>query len=183
MVVPPAQGYRRPRESSATIPGRLCSRLAALRPGDTKGRILKKGITLVAALAAVLAITSGAFAAGSNLITSSQIKDGGIQLWDLSLSARTALTGKKGPTGPQGPQGETGAPGQPGAKGDTGAPGPQGATGAPGPQGEKGEKGDKGTDAPAPEYGVGAVWVTRGASQSAWAKYSTRLGSPVGDTT
>ena len=132
---------------------------------------MKKGITLIAALAVMLAITSGAFAAGSQLITSSQIKDGGVQLWDLSLSARTALKGKQGPPGTPGPQGETGAPG------------PQGETGAEGPQGPKGDKGDKGADAPAAEYGVGAVWVTRGASQSAWAKYSTRLGSPVGDTT
>ena len=38
-------------------------------------------------------------------------------------------------------------------------------------------------DAPPPEYGVAAVEVTRGTSTATWGVYSTRLGSPVGDTT
>src|SRR5262245_50649987 len=110
MVVPPVQGYRRPRECSATIPGRLCSRLAALGPGDTEGRILAQRVRQVPALTELLVRPSGPSAAGRNLITPSHIKDRGTHRRDLARPARTALTGKKGPTGPQGPQGETGAP-------------------------------------------------------------------------
>jgi len=97
---------------------------------------LKKGITLIAALGAVLAITSGAFAADHYLITSSsQIKNGAISLYDLSSNARTALKGKQGPKGDTGASGATGAQGP---KGDTGA---TGATGAQGPKGDKGDSG------------------------------------------
>jgi hypothetical protein len=82
---------------------------------------LKKGITLIAVLVAVLAVTSGAFAANHYLITSSkQIKAGAVSLSDLSPSARKALKGHKGSTGAAGPQGPAGA---------TGAQGPQGPAG------------------------------------------------------
>jgi hypothetical protein len=61
---------------------------------------LKKGITLIAVLVGVLAITSGAFAANHYLITSSsQIKNGVISASDLSSAARKALKGQKGPQG------------------------------------------------------------------------------------
>lgn len=139
---------------------------------------MKKAITLIAVLVGVLAVTSGAFAANHYLITSSsQIKNGVISASDLSSAARKALKGQKGS------KGDTGAPGPQGPAGTQGPKGDTGATGAPGAQGPQGPAGANGADAPAPEYGVGAVWVTRGATQSAWAKYSTRLGSPVGDTT
>jgi hypothetical protein len=96
---------------------------------------LKKGITLIAALAVVLAITSGAFAAGNHLITaSSQIKDGAVSWLDLSPTVQKALKEK-------GPKGD---PGAPGAKGEIGANGPKGETGAEGPKGDKGDKGDSG---------------------------------------
>jgi hypothetical protein len=40
-----------------------------------------------------------------------------------------------------------------------------------------------GADAPI-EYGVGSIWVQRGTgAPGSWADYSTRVGSPVGDTT
>jgi hypothetical protein len=85
-----------------------------------KGTKLKKGITLVAVLVGVLAVTSGAFAAKQYLITSSkQIKDGAVKLHDLSPGARKALHGVQGERGPQGP------------KGDTGSQGPQGPAGKP----------------------------------------------------
>jgi hypothetical protein len=78
---------------------------------------LKKGITLIAALAVVLAITSGAFAAGNHLITaSSQIKDGAVSWLDLSPTVQKALKEK-------GPKGDTGARGPQGPKGDTGVGG------------------------------------------------------------
>jgi Collagen triple helix repeat (20 copies) len=91
---------------------------------------LKKGITLIAALVAVLAVTSGAFAANHYLITSSkQIKAGAVSLSDLSPSARKALKGHNGATGAAGPQG---LPGAQGPKGDPGATGPQGPAGVSG---------------------------------------------------
>jgi hypothetical protein len=97
---------------------------------------LKKGITLIAALVAVLAVTSGAIAAKQHLVTSSgQIKDGAISLADLSPAAAKALKGQKGATGAAGPHGLAGAQGP---KGDMGTPG---ATGAQGPKGDKGENG------------------------------------------
>jgi len=105
---------------------------------------LKKGITVIAVLVGVLALTSGAFAAQRYLITSSsQIKDGAVSLTDLSAGARTALHGANGLDG---------APGAPGAKGDTGATGPQGPkgdTGVVGPQGPKGDTGPGGAQGPA----------------------------------
>ena len=84
---------------------------------------MKKGITLIAALAVVLAITSGAFAANHYLITSSaQIKNGVMSLSDLAPSARSAMKvekGEPGPAGAQGLKGETGADGPKGDKGDS----------------------------------------------------------------
>ena len=78
---------------------------------------MKKGITLIAVLVAVLAVTSGAFAAHHYLITSSsQIKNGAVSVADLSPAARKALQGQKGNTGAAGPQGPAGAQGP---KGDT----------------------------------------------------------------
>jgi hypothetical protein len=95
---------------------------------------LKKGITLVAALIAVLAVTSGGYAAANHyLITSSsQIKNGTVSAADLSHAAHKALQGAKGDRGATGPQGP---------KGDAGAPGATGATGAQGPQGPAGLSG------------------------------------------
>jgi hypothetical protein len=88
---------------------------------------LKKGITLIAALVAVLAVTSGAFAANHYLITSSsQIKNGVISASDLSSAARKALKGQQG------------------SKGDTGAAGPQGHAGVQGPKGDPGSEGPQG---------------------------------------
>ena len=102
----------------------------------------------------------------------------------------TGATGPAGPAGadstvpgPQGPKGDKGDTGATGPKGDTGATGPAGPAGAdstvPGPQGPPGPAGQ---DAPV-YFGVAEVFVERGGSTSPWAVYSTRLGSPVGDTT
>jgi hypothetical protein len=91
---------------------------------------LKKAITLIAALVAVLAVTSGAFAANHYLITSSsQIKNGAISASDLSSAARKAL---KGQQGSKGNTGATGAQGPQGPKGDPGAQGPHGPAGVSG---------------------------------------------------
>ena len=97
---------------------------------------MKKGITLLGVVVAMLAVTSGAFAAHHYLITSSsQIKDGAVSLSDLSPAARQALQGQRGESsavGPQGPAGVTGARGPQGPAGATGARGPQGPAGASG---------------------------------------------------
>ena len=119
---------------------------------------MKKGITLIAGLVVVLAVTSGAFAAHQYLITSSsQIKNGVVSLSKLSPAARKALQGKQGSTvasglkraGAQGPKGDTGA---------AGATGPTGATGATGAQGSKGDTGA--TGATGPTGATGAIGAT-----------------------
>jgi hypothetical protein len=103
---------------------------------------LKKGITLVAVLVGVLAVTSGAFAAKQYMITSSsQIKDGSVKIRDLSPGARKALHGVKGiqgnggPAGPQGPKGNMGSQGPKGDAGQAGAPGKDGKNGKDGAPG------------------------------------------------
>ena len=103
---------------------------------------MKKGITLIAVLVGVLAVTSGAFAAKRYLITSSsQIKAGAVSLSDLSPAARKALRGVNGNSGTAGPQGPKGDAGPHGAQGSAG---PQGTPGQSGAKGDKGDKGDTG---------------------------------------
>jgi hypothetical protein len=106
---------------------------------------LKKAITVIAALVAVLSVTSGAFAAKQYMITSSkQVKKGSISLSDLSRHARKALHGHVGHVGPQGLKGDTGATGAQGPKGDKGNTGAGGATGPHGPVGPQGPQGESG---------------------------------------
>jgi hypothetical protein len=111
---------------------------------------LKKGITLIGVLVAVLAVSSGAFAAAHHyLITSSsQIKDGVVSLSDLSPAARAAVQGQNGVNGVSGPQGPTGATGAQGPQGHTGATGATGAAGATGAQGPAGPQGASGINSP-----------------------------------
>ena len=94
---------------------------------------MKKAITLIAALVAVLAVTSGAFAAKQYLIVSSkQIRHGAVSLSDLSHQARKVLQGKQdaaGPAGKDGTNGINGTNGLPGARGPKGDKGDPGAAG------------------------------------------------------
>ena len=88
---------------------------------------------LLGLLALFFAMTGSAVAA--SMITSKQIKDGTIQVRDLSRSARSALGGARGTAGARGPrglEGAAGAAGPAGARGATGDQGVGGATGAPG---------------------------------------------------
>jgi len=101
----------------------------------------------------------------------------------------TGATGPAGPigpiglTGPAGPIGPIGPIGPAGPIGPIGPAGATGATGATGPEGPAGPTGPAGADAPAAEYGLGAILISDGgATPTPWAVYSTRLGSPVGDT-
>jgi hypothetical protein len=81
---------------------------------------------MVVACVALIASLAGNAFAFSGLVTSKDIKNGTIQLVDLSPSARDALKGQVGPAGP------AGAVGPRGLTGLTGLPGPVGATGPPG---------------------------------------------------
>ena len=112
---------------------------------------MKKAVTLIAALVAVLAVTSGAFAAKQYLITSSkQIKHGAISLSDLSRHAHQALQGQQGLQGLQGLAGEKGAAGPTGRDGlnglagANGLPGRDGLNGLPGRDGQPGPQGLQG---------------------------------------
>ena len=89
------------------------------------------GAYLVAFLALLVAFSGTSYAsdvtaAAKHLITGKDVKNGSLQVKDLSKKARKALKGNRGRTGPQGPQGIQGIQG---VKGDQGIPGPtSGAT-------------------------------------------------------
>src|SRR3954467_15884231 len=88
---------------------------------------------VVSIVALVVACSGGAIAA--TVITSKQIKNGSIQLADISKSARSSLAGKRRSAGANGARGLTGLTGPAGA---AGAPGPAGAAGAAGAAGKDG---------------------------------------------
>ncbi len=124
---------------------------------------MKRSITVIAAVAVVLAAT-GAFAAQKYLITSpSQIKPGAISYANLSAAAKNRLAGRRGapgaagPAGPQGPKGDAGAVGAAGAAGPQGPKGDAGAVGATGPQGLRGDAGATGTTGAAGPDGSSAL--------------------------
>lgn len=77
---------------------------------------------LVGTLALIVAMSGSAV--GASLITSRQIKDGTIQVKDLSKKARAQLKGRAGPAGPAGTRGLAGPAGPAGAPGSQGPPGP-----------------------------------------------------------
>jgi hypothetical protein len=119
---------------------------------------LKSTIALALSMIALAIALSGTAAVAGGLISGSQIANHSIHKDKLARDAR-APHGLRGFTGPQGPAGEKG------------------------PQGPKGDKGDDGKPSKV-DYGVAKVNVSRGGgAYTAWATYSTALGSPVGDTT
>jgi hypothetical protein len=83
--------------------------------------------SLLVAVAAVVLASTGSAVAAKVMITSKDIKNGTIQVADLSKSARDALSSNRGP------QGAAGANGAPGANGAAGAQGPPGPVGQPEP--------------------------------------------------
>jgi hypothetical protein len=90
---------------------------------------------MVVAMVALLVALGGTAGAASGLVTGAQIKNGTVNLADLSANAKSALKGKQGPRGLQGvagPAGAAGAQGEKGEKGDTGAQGQQGPAAASG---------------------------------------------------
>jgi hypothetical protein len=92
-------------------------------------KIKPSGSLAVAFIALLVAMSGSAVAA--SLITSKQIKDGTIQVKDISKTARAQLTAKAsaGLPGPQGPAGSQGPKGDGGAQGEKGATGQQGVPG------------------------------------------------------
>lgn len=110
--------------------------------------MVKRGALILAAIVAVLAVTTTASGTVRGLITGKQIAphqitsrhlvDHTIQKHDLSPALVNSLRGQTGATGAQGLKGDTGATGA------TGAQGPKGDTGAGGAQGPKGDKGEPG---------------------------------------
>lgn len=73
--------------------------------------------SLVLSVLALVVATTGTGVAATGLITGQQIKDGTINLRDLSPAARRALAGRIGPQGPAGPQGAQGPQGPAGKDG------------------------------------------------------------------
>ena len=78
----------------ATPPG-LPSAMFLNTPPRIRGREMK--VTVIAALAVALGITSGASAAF--VVTSKNIRNGTIQLVDISPRAKAGLRGRRGPQG------------------------------------------------------------------------------------
>ena len=94
--------------------------------------------TVIASLALVFAMTSGAYAAGHYLITSTkQISPKVLK----SLKGANGAAGANGANGAAGPQGSAGVKGENGAAGGTGPAGPTGPQGTPGTPGAQGPEG------------------------------------------
>jgi hypothetical protein len=93
---------------------------------------------VVASVALFVALSGGAYATTQALIGSAQIKNGSIELADISAKAKKALKGQRGPRGFSGANGANGANGLPGPQGPQGPAGPQGAPGANGANGANG---------------------------------------------
>lgn len=95
--------------------------------------------TIVAYVALGFSVGGGtAIAAGAlapNTVGSPQIRNGSVQLRDLSPGTIDALRGQRGEQGDRGERGDRGA------QGDRGDRGPQGERGAVGPQGPQGPRG------------------------------------------
>ena len=83
-----------------------------------------------------------------NAVTGSHVRDGSLQLRDLSSKFRVSMTNhsstaRPGPRGVAGPQGPKGAQGAQGPQGERGQQGPKGEPGVPGTPGTPGTPGPK----------------------------------------
>ena len=96
-----------------------------------KGIVIAALALFLAASAAVAGTASGRSAVRA-FIGSPQIKNGSIQLIDISGKARSSLRGQRGPRGVPGPAGPAGAQGPAGPAGAAGPAGPAGPAGAAG---------------------------------------------------
>jgi hypothetical protein len=87
-----------------------------------------KNAVIAAVVAAVVAAASGA--AATLVVTSKNIKNGTIQIVDISTRAKAALRGQRGPRGYAGVEGVEGRPGPQGPQGQRGPAGPPGVDGS-----------------------------------------------------
>jgi Collagen triple helix repeat (20 copies) len=101
--------------------------------------------TLFAVIATALVVGVGA-ASATVVVTSKNIKNGTIQMVDISAKAKAALKGNRGPAGPAGQAGAQGPQGSQGSQGSPGAPGLQGQQGVQGVQGIQGPPGLAGVE-------------------------------------
>lgn len=109
---------------------------------------------VVATLALFLVLAGGSAVAASKLIdgsrlrnesvTGMKIRNGSVQLADLSPAARKALRGAKGERGADGAAGAAGRDGTNGTNGTNGTDGAPGTAGAIGPKGDAGATGPQG---------------------------------------
>jgi len=105
---------------------------------------------LIAGVVAML--VSAASATAAFVVTSKNIKNGTIELVDVSAHAKRALKGQRGPRGAAGDAGATGEQGATGERGPAGLPGPSGERGPAGEQGPRGEQGLQGPPGRSSQY-------------------------------
>jgi len=86
----------------------------------------KPSPAMVVALVALFVALGGTGTAATLLVTSKQIKDGTIQVRDMSRQATRSLRGAQGPVGAEGPPGPAGPQGPQGNQGPVGPAGPAG---------------------------------------------------------
>lgn len=126
-----------------------------MRHRQNRGRLSPS--LVLASIALVVALGGTATAAGVSYVTSKQIRNGTIQLADISKRAKAKLRGRRGPAGPRGPVGSPassqGLQGPEGPAGPTGPTGPAGPQGPTGPAGAQGPSGSAGADGVSPTFG------------------------------
>jgi hypothetical protein len=111
--------------------------------------IVLAGVAVFVALGGTAVAASGLIHGGeiaTGAVGGRAIKDGGVELQDLSPKIRTSLESGPGAPGANGSEGAKGAAGSNGTNGVNGANGPAGANGANGANGPNGANGVDGTD-------------------------------------
>ena len=87
-------------------------------------RIRRLSPSAVAMLIVAFVVATSGTAVATSLVTSKQIKNGTIQVKDISKKARAKLKAQAAVAGPQGPKGDQGLKGDQGEKGEKGDTGP-----------------------------------------------------------
>jgi hypothetical protein len=146
-------------------------------------------VKAVIAAAIVAALITAASATAALVVTGKNIKNGTIELADLSTKAKRALKGQRGRSGRSGVRG---LPGPQGAQGAAGVAGSRGDKGDKGEKGDRGDKGDKGEpgfanlEADGPYPGATSLqdlaggWQENGAnSTELWTTAGNGVGNPA----
>jgi hypothetical protein len=106
---------------------------------------MRRLLPIVAVACMTFFLGAAVSAGAAKLISGKDIRDGTIELRDLSPKARDALRGAPGAAGQKGTSGEQGQPGTAGQPGPAGPEGSRGPEGPAGPQGPEGARGPSGT--------------------------------------